>query len=1185
MTVARNWTDNQRSAISAHGGSVIVSAAAGSGKTAVLVERVIRIITDEQRSIRADRLLVVTYTRAAAAELRERLSAALSERIAADPTNRFLLSQQTLLSKAHISTVDSFCSSLVKEYFYLLDIDRNFRIADDSELSLVRDDALKLTLDALYTEGDPGFLSLVEMFASARDDRVLCENILHIYDFLRSHPFPKRWMKEKLAYYTDFSDVAGSVWGRLILSYTAEAVEYLNELLEESVMTIALDEALHKSLSPLFERDAMFLSVLTDALKAHRWDDIAAAVRSFDRGRFTAPRGYKENPLKLTAEANRKTFKSAVETLQSLYSQDELECLYDIELLHGMTGQMFRSVELFAENYAALKAQRRLADYPDLEHWTLRLLIDPDTMIPTPLSQEIAARFDEVMVDEYQDANEIQDTIFGILSGGGRRLFVVGDVKQSIYGFRQAMPELFLKRKNNATLYREDHPVFPANIILEKNFRSESELLSGINFFFRKLMSPDVGGIRYDEAEQLYPGMDYAPAAEPPIEFAVVDRESAPDDEAAVTEARYIAERIYRMIASAYPIKDGDGYRPAELGDFAVLMRTKKNIPIVVDILSTVGLRAFAESSHGFLGAHEIMVMTNFLRVINNPALDIELLSVMLSPVFAFTEDDLVRIRLRSRRSSLFAAVTLDAKAGQEKSRRFLDELSYYRTLSVTVSLTRLISHIYERSSFLSVFCASAESDIPQKNLRLLLEYAGSFEQNTHRGLSAFVSYLDRLSANGTDLPAASGAGDRMHNGVQVMSIHSSKGLEFPVVFIAGMATRFNSDTKENVLLHPVYGFALKRRDIALKAQYNTMPRKALALEIGRTEMSEELRILYVAMTRARQKLILTAAPLRAASFLEHNAARVRSGDICPFAVRSVSSPADWAAMCMLTHPDADALRAAVSSVCATDSSSGCRMIGGIVGVEISPDGVTAAADTVIAPDESVITELTRHDGFVYPYEGMLGLPVKVAASELAHKTSAVDFERILSSPAFLSEKKLTSADRGTALHAFMQYTDFVAARQSIEHEITRLVQSGYLSALQGESIDRDRAAAFVRSPLIDRVLRSQQVYKEYRFTVRIPAVTVSPDIDQRFYEEPVVLQGAVDLAFVEDGALVVVDYKTDRVRSADRLVGMYASQLTLYRRALEACLGLPVKECLIYSVHLTQEIAIDGYLYPPERA
>ncbi len=1175
----RNWTEHQLDAITARGGSVIVSAAAGSGKTAVLVERVIRLITDTENGVDADRLLVVTYTRKAAAELKSRLKEALTDCIRKDPSNAFLLRQQSLLSKAHISTVDSFCMSLCKEYFYLLDIDRNIRIADTGELSVMRGDAMRLTLDLLYEKKDPKFHALVETFASARDDSKLENNIYQLYDFLRSHPFPDRWLKEKLSYYTDFNDVADSVWGKIISEYTREAADYLTLLYERAVDAISLDEKLYDKMFPLFDTYRVFCERLQKAASEQGWNDIRDILLSFDQGRLSTPRGYADNPYKIAAASARDLFKDTVKTLQKLYAQEEAMCLYDIERLKDFAEQIFSAVTLFEEHYAMLKKESGVADYADIEHWVLSLILDKDTAEPTPVAREIGSRFDYIMVDEYQDANEVQDTIFKTVSRNEENLFVVGDVKQSIYGFRQAMPELFLKRKNTAYLYHRERPTFPAKIILEKNFRSDSEVLSAVNYFFTKLMSPAVGDIEYNEEEQLVAGAEYAPQAEPAIEYYVVDKEGVGEEDAAIAEARYIAERIHQMVAEGYPVKDGDGYRPATFSDFSVLMRNLSSYGAVYrEVFELYGLHTHTESSAGFLGAREIMLMTNFLRVINNPALDIELLSVVMSPVFGFDEDDLARIRIGLRKGSLYAAITLDAEQGNQKSRAFLNELEYYRRLSATMPLYRLITVIFERSSFTSIISASDSSGYAMNNLRLLLDYARAFEQNTRRGLSSFVNYLDRLMEDGSDLPAAAGesGGDF---GVEMMTVHASKGLEFPIVFLANTARKFVSDSSKAVLLHSRYGYAQKLYDPALSASFNTMPRNALAMEKRRGEMSEELRVLYVAMTRAKQKLIMLATPSRPAGTYIAGVAKKLAGqrEISPFAVRSVSALSDWLTMCALLHPDGEPLReyAGVSVDC--DKQADFRLTCGVIDQPFDDDvDESDNADTAVTEENrAVIDELILHAEYVYPYEGLSGLPVKVAASSLAHRMTEEAYDRHLDRPAFLQGEKLTSAEKGTALHAFMQYADFAAAREDIEAQLQLLTDEGYLTQAQADSVDIEKARSFIDSELVTRCLNADKVYKEYRFNIRIPANRVDPEIEESLSEETVILQGAVDLAFVEDGELVIVDYKTDRVKAPEELAERYASQLLLYKDAMEECLSLPVKECLIYSIRHSKEVAV----------
>ncbi|MBQ1898674.1 MAG: PD-(D/E)XK nuclease family protein, partial [Ruminococcus sp.] len=765
------------------------------------------------------------------------------------------------------------------------------------------------------------------------------------------------------------------------------------------------------------------------------------------------------------------------------------------------------------------------------------------------------------------------------VSRNEENLFVVGDVKQSIYGFRQAMPELFLKRKNTAYLYHRERPTFPAKIILEKNFRSDSEVLSAVNYFFTKLMSPAVGDIEYNEEEQLVAGAEYAPQAEPAIEYYVVDKEGVGEEDAAIAEARHIAERIHQMVAEGYPVKDGDGYRPATFSDFSVLMRNLSSYGAVYrEVFELYGLHTHTESSAGFLGAREIMLMTNFLRVINNPALDIELLSVVMSPVFGFDEDDLARIRIGLRKGSLYAAITLDAEQGNQKSRAFLNELEYYRRLSATMPLYRLITVIFERSSFTSIISASDSSGYAMNNLRLLLDYARAFEQNTRRGLSSFVNYLDRLMEDGSDLPAAAGesGGDF---GVEMMTVHASKGLEFPIVFLANTARKFVSDSSKAVLLHSRYGYAQKLYDPALSASFNTMPRNALAMEKRRGEMSEELRVLYVAMTRAKQKLIMLATPSRPAGTYIAGVAKKLAGqrEISPFAVRSVSALSDWLTMCALLHPDGEPLReyAGVSVDC--DKQADFRLTCGVIDQPFDDDvDESDNADTAVTEENrAVIDELILHAEYVYPYEGLSGLPVKVAASSLAHRMTEEAYDRHLDRPAFLQGEKLTSAEKGTALHAFMQYADFAAARENIKAQLQLLTDEGYLTQAQADSVDIEKARSFIDSELVTRCLNADKVYKEYRFNIRIPANRVDPEIEESLSEETVILQGAVDLAFVEDGELVIVDYKTDRVKAPEELAERYASQLLLYKDAMEECLSLPVKECLIYSIRHSKEVAV----------
>ena len=1177
----REWTDSQKQAINAKGGSVIVSAAAGSGKTAVLVERVITRITDKKNPVDADKILVVTYTRAAAAELKERLVSKLSELIRNDPFNKDLLRQQSLMSKANISTIDSFCSSVVKEFFYLLNIERNFRIADDSELLLIKKDALKLTLDSMYADAEPDFFHLVEAFGGTKDDSALEENILKIHEFLRSHPYPDLWIEKKLQMFTQFDNLSDSQWGRIILSYTREAVEFLEALSESSLEVISFDETLCDALTPLLTQDKDFVDRLASALKDPQNKNLSEVIRSFEKGRMPSLRGYKENPLKIKVDTNRKLFKDTVSKLSDLIARDIEASASDVADLFVVSQQLFNCVQQFSVNYQKLKAEKKIADYPDLEHWTIQLLVDKDTMQCSEIAKKLQLRFDEILIDEYQDANEAQDLIFSALSRNNENLFFVGDVKQSIYGFRQAMPQLFLKRKDFSDLYNEECPSFPAKIFLDKNFRSIEEVTGVVNFFFSKLMTKTVGDIVYDDTESLKCGAKYEKENAPCVSYHLLQLPEDDDVDADVEEAKYIASLIHTMIKERYQVKDGDSYRDITYSDIAVLMRSaKSHANIYTDTLINCMIPASCDSSYSFLSAQEIMVMTNFLSIIDNPALDIEMLSVVMSPMFGFTPDDLVLIKADYRYSSLYSAVLKRADSGDDKCRRFVNELSYYRDISVTTPVYNLLDIIYQRSGYLSIVSAIDCNNNAVNNLLLLKDYAKNYEAGGFKGLSRFVSYISRLRYNGSDIPGAVDMSLSSNNAVRIMSIHASKGLEFPVCIIANTSRKFVTDTKENVLLHSELGVAVKRRDEENNTLSSTMPREALSLQLKRDEKSEELRVLYVAMTRAKQKLIMLSTHSDVESYLSKTASKLKdSNSILPFVVRNTTLLCDWIAMCALLHPDCENLRDCAMADIAPDYTVAFSMDSKIVYLDKDEGEDTDEKSDVVEiadTDNKVIEALSHNTTFTYEKDLFRNLPSKIAASELSHKKSDNIFDKILNTPAFMNESKLTGASKGTALHAFMQFCDFNIAKEDIEAEITRLCDSGYISSIQAESIDREKAAAFVKSDLIQRCINSKEVYKEYRFALEVDPSVVDDSFENVTADEKIILQGAVDLAFVEDDELVIVDYKTDNVKDISHLYDMYHKQLEIYKDAMEQCTDYKVKECLIYSIKLSQYIKVN---------
>lgn len=1164
--MSTKWTDNQLLAINARGGDVLVSAAAGSGKTAVLVERVLRMLTDPINPVSIDRLLIVTYTRAAAAQLKDRISTKLSELILAHPDNRFYRRQLVLLPRAHISTVDSFCSDLCREFFHELDITRDYKIAEQGQLSVLSSAALEETLNELYEERNPDFYELVRCFSNSKSDRGLGENVLKLYEFLRSHPFFDAWLDEKLSYYTDFTSAADSIWGQVILKNAKRIIEYGLSLAEKTISVAEEEPELLSKVSTLLYGDKKYFEALAEAIDTKSWDEIRDLVYSFQTGVLNA-RGYKEHPVKLKVASNRDILKSCVSELKGLFESDENRCVEDIKALYPVVSQMFKCVRVYDKKYTEQKKLKNLADFSDVEHWALELLVkhSENGVDFTETATTVASRFDSVLVDEYQDANEVQDLIFKAVSKESN-LFIVGDAKQSIYAFRQAMPEIFINRKDTYPLYSADADSYPAKIMLEKNFRSRVELTDYINFVFDRLMTKETGDIDYIDGEGLVSGASYTPTDTPCAELHLIDADSFDDEDNITLEAQHIASIIRKELYET-TVKDGDGVRKCTYGDIAVLLRSgKKNSALYVRELEKFGIPATFESSSSFFDLPEIKLTLSVLRVIDNPAQDIPLLSTMLSPMFGFTPDDMASIRANCRKGSLYGAVLKAAEEEGSKAQSFIDTVDTLRTLAVTMTAEDFINTLYEHLGIIPV-CACMGGERAVGNLRMLTEYAAKFEQGMAKGINAFVSYLDKLIESGCDLTAAESGGDDILNAVRLMTVHSSKGLEFPVCILAGTHRKFSTDTTDNVLLHSHLGFAAKRRDKEMGVNFNTFVRKALAMEKKQSEMSEELRVLYVALTRAKEKLIMTAVKKNTAKYLSGISSKLLSGDsISPYVVSGAKAICDWLFMTSLLHKDATLLRgiAKADNLEYSNNSSmlSVKVIDDIVFEDT--EGEVAHIVTYDADAKDIDEVIDKRFNFIYPHKELCSLPLKVTASELSHIKSGKTFEKILSKPRFLSSSKLTAAEKGTAMHKFLQFANFDLARQDLDLEIRRLTDIR-LSEAESQSLDTDKLKRFLQSDIITDAINNQ-TYREYRFTVNIPASLTELTDDS---ETTVILQGAVDLLIVKDNEITIVDYKTDRVDSTDILLERYHKQLSLYKEAVSACFELPISRCLIYSIHL----------------
>ena len=1186
--MSRNWTPQQKNAIYATDGSVLVSAAAGSGKTAVLVERVIKLITREKNPLDVDRLLIVTFTRAAAAEMRERIQAAVNKLLENDPYNSHLLTQRQLLYSANISTIDSFCGDIVREYFHSLDIARDFRIADEGELEILRQEALDAVFEYFYDIEDKGFFYLLDVFTGKQGDQKLRETVLKVSEFLTTQPFPDKWLDNVLAEYLK-TEISETVWGKVIIDYVQSAVLHAINLTENSLKLLSEDCLLYEKLSPLLESDKAYFSLVQKKFADSSWNEIVRAVHSFEPGRMTVPRGYKDNPIKIFVSSNRDEVKETVKKLQSLFAWKEESIRKELTQLYEYMSALFTLVKKKKKKLSELKAKKNILSFADIESLTVKLLAKPDDKngyTKTVQAEEISNRFDAVMVDEFQDVNDVQDLIFKSVSKDESNLFVVGDVKQSIYGFRQAKPEIFIERKNEYKRFNEENPEYPATIILDRNFRSRFEVCDAVNFIFERLMTEKSAKMEYNADERLVNGAEFPKSDDCNFEISLLETENS-DLEKEEIEAKYIADKIHNMINSGFKVKDGDIMREARYGDFAIILRSPSGKAMTyVNTLINSGIPAYSENKSSFFAATEIKIMLNLLRVIDNPGIDIPLLSVLCSPMYAFTPDELAEMRCDSRKSSLYSSVCKYAKTS-DKARKFLDELKILRDCACTNSVDNLISKACELTGFMSISLAVSGNDSALKNLELLREYARSFESNGYKTLSDFISYTDKLIANKTNLDASSQNEGDTANAVRVLSIHASKGLEFPVCFIADITHQFNkTDLRNDILLDSKAGLGIKVQSEGVV--YNTFPRLATGLKIEENLIAEEMRVLYVALTRAKEKLICVGAVKKCSDYLEKLYSKlVFESVIEPYTVTSCQSYCDWLCLCALVHPSLNNLR--------NDIMSGAKVIPHngesdwkfqIINQEQTSDKENVFEDDITSADMLRVVSvgdesfdyaglLKQNLDFKYRNKDILSLPQKVSASDIAHSQNGDYFEKILSKPSFIAEQNSAPVARGTAHHKFLQYCNFEQARANLDAELDRLLNDGKLTQEQLDMIDRKTLNEFLSTKLIDRIIASPVVMREKRFTARLKPSVVFDEYKDVETDATVIIQGAVDLAFVEDGKLVIVDYKTDRVRDITKLAGLYKKQLDLYKSAMEQSEELTVKECILCSIHLGSYITV----------
>ncbi len=1194
------WTAPQRDAINSRGGPLLVSAAAGSGKTAVLSQRVIDIITDPNGSTGIDRFLIVTFTNLAAEEMKQRINKKLSELLRNDPFNEKLLHQQLLLSKANISTIDSFCGSLVREYFYALDIPSDFRIADEQEREILRNAAIESVFERRYDSGSEEFLALIDVMSGSHDDTRLKEIVLRLFDFLSAQPFPEEWIKKTLKNYDGSLPLTETIWGKTLVKQVCESAQSIAAMAKEAERIAAAEPGLDK-LYTLVSYEAQAFEALCETLRNGTWDEARQAVEEIAFGRFPtvkkiggAALSIEQTGVQTKVKELRDKYKDSFKKrLEPYLKFSEAEFSREIQLVRPVSETILRLEREFSEEYRKLKLERGAADYSDLEHLALSLLAKSENgqVVFTELAAEIAGRFDYVMVDEYQDVNMLQETIFNAVSGNDKTLFAVGDVKQSIYGFRQAMPEIFIARKSISSPYDSELQNYPAKVILDANFRSRKCVTDSVNCVFGRLMSHEVGGIDYTDEEALVPRADYPHEGEAPAEFHLIGTDSKSEDNAAA-EARYIGGLINNIVGHEN-VYDNGQMRPAEFGDICIIMRSinsrnsdmspgliyakelmKQHIPVMIN------------ESDSFFAQAEIRLVLSFLRVIENPARDIPLAAILMSPIFGFTADDIARLRSSSRKG-LYELI-LGISDTDERAAYFCTMFDKLRLCSGSMTSYRLISRIYEETLLPEIVLSDSDGEYRQKNLLLLLDYAKAFESSGYKGMSGFVQFIDKLSSGGSDLKAAGRSDASADNSVKIMTVHKSKGLEYPICIAAGLGKAFNTMfTRENVVFHSKMGVGTYVFEEGAAYKYKGLTRSAVELEMKNDMISEELRLLYVAMTRAKERLILTAAAEDCEKAVAAAAKKFEplGSRAAPYSVRNGRSFCEELLFCLFMSRDGAELRmigGLDDSV--IDENDSCRWKIVICDAEDNDSPTIIAADEdgneeVLLQDEVIdgageaeiekcFVEIEERLSRRYKYAKECSIPMKAAASAVAEKESGVIYSAD-AHPAFLDSEGLSSAQKGTAMHEFVQRCDFIAARNSIDDEKRRLVKAGYLTERQADAINNEKAETFLRSELAQEICSSKHAEREYRFIVEVPAGLTDATLQPPHSETKIILQGAIDCLYEIDEGIVIVDYKTDRAKDPGELSEKYSAQLRLYKYAAEKIFEKPVVRCVLWSFSL----------------
>lgn len=1229
------FTAEQSKAIETNNCDILVAAAAGSGKTAVLVERIIKMVTDIEKPVNIDELLIVTFTKAAASEMRQKIANAIIKKLDSNPDNEHLQNQIMLLNKASITTIDSFCTTVVRRNFNSVGIDPNFRIADNIECEIIKTEILDELFEQMYSEeNNQEFLDLVESFCSNVDDSRLADIVLDIYKFIQSAPYPEKWIHENVEKFnlSEEDDIFDTDWTEIIKSAVRIDLDAA-KMQAESIFDFYKST---KEISIGYEKALIDdINTIDTIINLFEYD-IKKFFKVFaDKINFTTLKSSKKNDTlsldnKEKIKNQRKELKASITNFQNkIINLSPLESKEYIRKVYPIMKTLGDVIIKFDEAFKAAKKEKNIVDFSDIEHFCIDILLD-ESGNHTPAANELQNKYHEIIIDEYQDSNYVQELILSTVSKksfGKYNRFMVGDIKQCIYKFRLANPDIFTEKYKLYSLNKSDKEI---KIDLSKNFRSRKHILDGINFLFYQLMSEYIGEIDYDDNAALNYGADYPENVNKnddeseSIELFIIDSETIDIDseeleidenseiydeindlKTAELEASFIANKIKEMIyekkLKVYDSANKE-YRNIEYKDIVILLRsTKMTSKIFSEILTKNGIASYADNNTGFFEFTEVMTILSLLQIIDNPRQDINLLTILYSSIYSFSLDDLIEIKTSSEFVSFYDNILFFAENNineeiSNKLNKFLDDLKKWRLISTYTPINELLLILYEETNYFNYVGTLTGGNIRQANLRALHEKAVAFEKTSLHGLFQFIKYIDKIKKNSSSDFGEAKIFSENENVVRIMSIHKSKGLEFPVVFVSLLGKKLNtSDSADTLLLHQNLGFGPTYVNLDNRIKIDTFAKYAISKKIIQETLSEELRILYVALTRAKEKLVLVGTVKNIKSkidkwtnFLNYDKLRLPN-----FLMAKPYSVLDWIVPAVLRHRDGQTLykdynyfnNSGISELYNHESNWSIKVI--------------SRKDLIITKKERILRNIKLIDkldsleknidysgykeeifnrlSWVYPYSIEQSLPFTISISEIKRLFSVyedndlkTDENIVFEPPKFISESgDLTNTQKGTAFHTVLETIDF-NKKYSID-DLNKLydeiLNHNLLTEQELSAVNKSKILKFLDSPIAKRISNSKYVKKETSFSMGISANDVYIDKKYENVDSDIIVHGIVDLYFEENDDIILLDYKTDFVTedTIKDIKNKYSIQINLYKKALEKSTGKKVSECFLY--------------------